>query len=335
MYNYFGVLLMMKINFTKKNVLITGATGFIGYYLTKRLLEQNYKVIAVGRDFKLLNKLEANSDLIKIKGDLTKNNFLENIFSKYQIDIIFHLAAKVHDRLEKDVKQYRLINVNLTEKLAELALKNNVEKLIFFSTVSVYGDTEGRTIDETQICTPSTTYGKTKLEAENILIKAYQKYNLPIVILRLTSVYGTYDHGNLQLLAKIIRKHISAMVGKGKNRKTMVYVEDVIQAAMLALIRDEAVGEVFNIGENFYSFCEILDTLEKILDVFTLRFKMPLALGKIIEKQNINLTLSKLIRTIGSDNCYSSDKAKKILGFKPLYNLEKGLQKSVEWYKND
>lgn len=325
----------MKKSLNSRSVLITGATGFVGYHLSKKLLEQNCNVIAVGRDFKLLNKLGANSALIKIKGDLTKKNFLDNIFSKYQIDIIFHLAAKVHDRLEKNVKQYRLINVNLTEKLAELALKNNVEKLIFFSTVSVYGDTEGRIIDETDICTPYTTYGKTKLEAENILIKAYQKYNLPIIILRLTSVYGTYDHGNLQLSTKLIRKHISAMVGKGKNRKTMIYVNDVVQAAMLAAIRDEAVGEIFNIGENFYTFSKILNTLEKMLNVSTLCFKIPLFLEKVMEKQNINLTLSKLIGTIGSDNCYSSDKAKKILGFKPLYNLEQGLKESIEWYKNN
>lgn len=325
----------MIMSFTNKNVLVTGATGFIGYHLTKKLIEQNYNVIAVGRNFKLLNKLPKNKFIIKASGDLAKDDFLNNLFSNYKIDVIFHLAAKVHDRLEKDVKQHRLINVNLTEKLAEHALKNNVEKLIFFSTVSVYGDTEGRTINETEICTPSTTYGKTKLEAENILIKAYQKYNLPIIILRLTSVYGTYDHGNLQLLAKLIRKHLSTMVGQGKNRKTMVYVGDVIQAAMLAVIRDEAVGEIFNIGENFYTFSKILNGLEKVLDVSTLRFKIPLFLGKVIEKQNIILTLSKLIRTIGSANCYSCDKAKKILGFKPLYNLEQGLQESIEWYKNN
>lgn len=318
-----------------KNILITGATGFLGYHLTKSLIDENCNVIAVGRDFKLLNRLPKNKLLTKVSGDLAEDDFLTNFFLNYKIDLIFHLAAKVHDRLEKDVKQYRLINVNLTEKLVELAIKNNVEKLIFFSTVSVYGDMEGNIINEKSICNPSTIYGKTKLEAENILIKAYQKYNLPIIILRLTSVYGTYDHGNLQLLAKLIRKHLSAMVGKGKNRKTMVYVDDVIQAAILAAIQDEAVGEVFNIGENSYTFCEILDTLDKMLDISTLRFKIPLSLGKVIEKQNINLTLSKIIKTIGSDNCYSSDKAKKILGFKPLYNLEQGLQESVEWYKNN
>lgn len=322
----------MSLN--SKSVLITGATGFIGYHLTKKLLTQNCNVIAIGRNFKLLNKLPKNKLLIKVSGDLAKDDFLINLFSNYKIDVIFHLAAKVHDRLEKDVKQYRLINVNLTEKLAELALKNNVEKLIFFSTVSVYGDTEGRTIDETEISTPSTTYGKTKLEAENILIKAYQKYNLPIIILRLTSVYGTYDHGNLQLLAKLIRKRLSAMVGKGKNRKTMVYINDVIQAATLAAIRDEAVGEVFNVGENSYTFCEILDTIEKLLHVSTFRLRIPLVLGRAIEKQNINLTLSKIISTINSDNCYSIDKAKKILGFKPIYDLERGLQESVDWYRS-
>lgn len=326
---------LVIMSLTDKNVLVTGATGFIGYHLTKKLFEQNCNVIAIGRDFKLINKLPKNKLLVKVSGDLARDDFLINLFSNYKIDIIFHLAAKVHDRLEKDVKQYRLINVNITEKLAELALKNNVDKLIFFSTVSVYGDTEGQTIDEKEVCVPSTIYGKTKLEAENILIKAYQKYNLPVIILRLTSVYGTYDHGNLKLLAKLIRKHLSAMVGQGKNRKTMVYVEDVIQAAMLAAIRDEAVGEVFNIGENFYTFYKILDTLEKMLDITTFRFKIPLVLEKAIKKQNINLTLSKIIKTISSDNCYSSHKAKKILGFKPLYNLEQGLKESVEWYKNN
>lgn len=322
------------MSLTNKNVLVTGATGFIGYHLTKKLLTQNCNVIAVGRNFKLLNKLPKNKLLIKVNGDLVRDDFLINLFSNYKIDIIFHLAAKVHDRLEKDVKQHKLINVNLTEKLAELALKNNVEKLIFFSTVSVYGDTEGHTVDETEICAPSTTYGKTKLEAENFLINACQKYNLPIIILRLTSVYGTYEHGNLQLLAKLIRKHLSAMVGQGKNRKTMVYVEDVMQAAMLAAVQGDVVGEVFNVGENSYTFCEILDTLEKMLDVFAFRFKIPLSLGKVIEKQNVNLTLSKLIRTISSDNCYSSDKAKKILGFKPIFNLEQGLKESVDWYRS-
>ena len=325
----------MKINLIRKNVLITGATGFIGYHLTKKLLAQNCNIIAIGRNFKLINKLEANSTLIKIKGDLAKNNFLDNIFSKYQIDIIFHLAAKVHDRLEKDVKQYRLINVDLTEKLAEHALKNNIEKLIFFSTVSVYGDTEGRTIDETEICTPSTTYGKTKLEAENILIKAYQKYNLPIIILRLTSVYGTYDHGNLPLLYKAIKKHLSFMVGKGKNRKTMLHTNDAIQAAMLAVVEDKANGEVFNIGEDFYRFCDILNMIEKTLGVSTIRLSIPLSLAKIIKTQKLIKTLSRMIETISSDNCYSSDKAKKILGFTPLYNLEQGLQESVGWYKDN
>lgn len=323
----------MSLN--SKSVLITGATGFIGYHLTKKLLAQNCNVIAIGRNFKLLNTLPKNKLLIKINGDLIKDDFLINIFSNYRINIIFHLAAKVHERSEKDVKQYRLVNVNLTEKLAELALNHNVERLVYFSSVSVYGDTEGRIINEKEMCTPSTIYGKTKLEAENILIKAYQKYNLPIIILRLTSVYGTYDHGNVKLLANIIRKHLSAMVGQGKNRKTMIYIDDVIQAAILAAIRDEAEGEVFNIGENSYTFCEVLDTIEKTLRFSMFCFKIPLFLEKIIEKQKISVALSSLVKTLNSDNCYSTDKAKKILGFKPMFNLEQGLKESIEWYRSN
>ena len=328
-----GVIITMSLN--SKNVLITGATGFIGYHLTKKLLAQNCNVIAIGRNFKLLNMLPKNKLLIKINGDLIKENFLINLFSKHRIDILFHLAAKVHERSEKDVKQYRLVNVNLTEKLAELALNHNVERLVYFSSVSVYGDTEGRIINENGKYTPSTTYGKTKLEAENLLIKSWQKFNLPVTVLRLTSVYGTYDHGNMKLLSNIIRKHLSVMVGQGKNRKTMIYIDDVIQAAIFAAIRDEAVGEVFNVGENSYTFCEILDTIEKALRVSTFRFKIPLFLEKIIERQKISVTLSSLLKTLNSDNCYSTDKAKKILGFKPMFNLEQGLKESIEWYRSN
>ena len=68
------------MSLTSKNVLVTGATGFIGYHLTKKLLTQNCNVIAVGRNFKLINKLEANSHLIKVKGDLINNDFLVNLF---------------------------------------------------------------------------------------------------------------------------------------------------------------------------------------------------------------------------------------------------------------
>lgn len=318
-----------------KNILITGATGFIGYHLTKKLLTQNCNVIAIGRNFKLLNRLQKNKLLIKVSGDLTKEEFLSNLFSNYRIDILFHLAAKVHDRSEKDVKQHRLVNVNLTGKLAELALNHNVERLVYFSSVAVYGNTEGRIINEKETCSPFTIYGKTKLEAENLLIKLWQSRGLPITILRLASVYGTYDHGNMKLLANIARKHFSAMIGKGKNRKTMIYVDDVIQAAILVAIRDDAVGEVFNIGENFYTFCEILDTIEKALCASTFRVKVPLFLEKIIERQKISGALYSLVKTLSSDNCYSTDKAKKILGFKPVFNLEQGLKESIGWYRSN
>jgi len=328
-----GVIIIMSL--IGKNILITGATGFLGYHLTKRLIDENCNLILLGRNFKLIDSIKNQKSLIKIKGDLTKEDFLDAIFNKYHIDMIFHLAAKVHDRSEANYNQYKSLNVILTKKIAELALQYQVKKIIFFSTVSVYGDTEGKIIDEKMPCFPSTVYSKTKLEAEKILLKSWQDFKLPVVILRLSSIYGKYDHGNLPLLYKAIKKHLSFMVGKGKNRKTMLHTNDAIQAAMLAVVEDKANGEVFNIGEDFYRFCDILNMIEKTLGVSTIRLSIPLSLAKIIKKRKLIKTLSRMIETISSDNCYSSDKAKKILNFNPLFNLEQGLQESVEWYKDN
>jgi len=85
------------------------------------------------------------------------------------------------------------------------------------------------------------------------------------------------------------------------------------------------------IGESFHTFCEILDISENIGNFVLNAFSYT----RSDRKQNINLNLSKLIKTIGFDNCYSSKKAKKTLEFKPLYNLGQGLKESVEWYKNN
>ena len=115
----------------------------------------------------------------------------------------------------------------------------------------------------------------------------------------------------------------------------LLHTNDAIQAAMLAVVEDKANGEVFNIGEDFYRFCDILNMIEKTLGVSTIRLSIPLSLAKIIKKRKLIKTLSRMIETISSDNCYSSDKAKKILHFTPLYNLEQGLQESGGWYKDN
>ena len=123
------------------------------------------------------------------------------------------------------------------------------------------------------------------------------------------------------------------MVSNGDNRKTMLYIDDAIQAAILAATEEKANGEIFNIGENHYSFNYILDTIEKVLEVSSVRLKIPTFFAKIIREQKIIKNISRISETISSDNCYSNEKAKRMLRFKPAYSLEKGLKKSAKWYK--
>lgn len=246
-------------------ILVTGAGGWLGAELTKQLLKKGYKV-------KALNNIETEQlkDLKKtykdnlqvIIGNICDKDIIEKCVQG--IDTVYHLAAKVHciPTNEREEEEFFSVNTVATENIFKECLKNDVKKVIFFSTVSVYEQSnELITINSRK--NPNTIYGKSKLEAEKIARKLFKQKGLPVIIIEPTTVYGEGDRGNFKKLENMINKRICIKFGNGKNKKTVIYYKDLITTVINIAENKENLGKTIICGTEILTINEINNTLIK------------------------------------------------------------------------
>ena len=306
-------------------VLVTGATGFLGGSLTRRLHSMGWDVTALGRNPKKLNQLEDDGIRV-LQIDLKDKTALANACKNQEI--VFHCAA-----LPSPWGNFELFyqaNVIGTRNVIAAAIENNVERFVFFSTVAVYGESN-KMLDESVFPKPATAYGSSKLDAERLVLAASE---LKTTVLRLPVVYGARDRGNVAKLIEAIRRNRYFIVGAGQNLKSMVAVENVVSAALLVANDERAIGETFLVtDERPYSQEEIAATIAKLLGrkqpAKLPRWLLLLAgqAGDLVERlTGINLPFSSdRIRKLSSNTIYSSAKIESVLGFKPQVALHEGL----------
>jgi len=308
-----------------KNILVTGAAGFIGSNLTDGLLKLGANVVGIDNLYNgRLDNLEwalKSKNFRFYKTDIRDFNYLLEI-SK-EIDIIYHQAAFT------SVPQSILmpdscnnVNINGTLNILNIARKYDIEKIIFASSSSVYGNISTLPINEDMELRPISPYGVTKLTCEAYMEAFRHNYGLRTITLRYFNVYGPrqkdspYSGVIAIWLGRIIRDEDIIVFGDGKNSRDFTYVKDVIQANLLALEKDVS-GQVFNIGASFPI------TLTELANLML----------KITKKQNLKIIYTDP-RPGDISNSYADiSKAKELLNFKPKYNQESGLKDYLEWYK--
>jgi UDP-glucose 4-epimerase len=328
----------MKDNF-RPNVLVTGATGMIGPELTKQLVDRGCCVRALYR-----SRLEPHilPDTVEsIRCDITDDKALTDAVK--DIDVIFHLAAKLHiNEPSIDLyEEYNRVNVEGTRRLVRAARSAGVTRMVFFSTINVYGHGDPATIlDENSELKPVSWYARSKVEAEKIVLSG-----MPSTVLRLAAVYGPRMKGNYPRLLNALKRRRFIMVGNGKNRRSLVHVQDVCRAALLAAYHPAAVKRVYNVTDGeIHTLQEIVEVMCKALgrscpnislpanwvrrgigwfeDIFGL-FNRKLPVGRS--------TIDKLIE----DVAVSGDRIKEELGFRPKFNLETGWNQCVRWLPDE
>ncbi len=324
----------------KSKILVTGGAGFIGSHLVDALVAKGEEVRCFVRkqdnpEFLPKNKVEI------IYGDIVdKKSLLPAIKG---IEIIYHLAAKT-DFDGKNWEEYYRPNVLGTKNLINLAVQEKVKRFVFFSTIRTTGlRNSKKSITERAPYRPLNFYDRSKVEAEKLLIKAYQEKKLPIVILRPSSVYGPRDRGTYFSFFKAITGGKFFLIGDGKNLVSFVYVGNVVDATLLAGDKKKAVGQIYFINdERPYTMEELSETIAaafgKKLPAFhlpksfsylagyglvslskVLRFKPPLTPERVK-----NLTISYV---------FDISKAKKELEYSAEINLKKGVKLTADWYQ--
>jgi nucleoside-diphosphate-sugar epimerase len=316
-----------------QKVLLTGATGFVGQVLTQKLQAENIAIRALVRDKSKLIELEA------VSLDLTEEWPLNPCTG---VDTVFHLAGKAHalSEIAADDKEYQLINTEGTRKLLVAAQQAGVKRFIFFSSVKAVGDMAVMQ-DETNESLPDTPYGQSKRAAEELVLTG--GYVPHPVVIRPCMIYGNTDKGNLPRMIKAIKRGFFPPLPEVHNQRSMVHVDDVVQAAWLAANNPVAVGKIYVVTDGQpYSTRQLYEWICAALNKKPLPFSIPISILNLMAKVGDKISQLRDKRFLFDSNAlekllgsawYSSAKIETELGFKAKRNLQEALPEIVRYLK--
>jgi UDP-glucose 4-epimerase len=313
---------------THSKVLVTGGAGFIGSHLVDRLLSEGLEVTVIDNlDTGRLENIAHHQDREEfhfVKGDIRDFNLVKEIMKDK--DAIFHEAAlaSVILSVENPILTND-INVSGTLNLLKASVDHHVKRFIFASSAAIYGETPSPQKREDVTSTPTNPYGVSKLAAENY-VKVFNKvYGLETVSLRYFNVYGprqSFDiqsayGGAITIFTNRLLKNMPPIIyGDGEQTRDFIYIQDVVEANILALNSKKAAGESFNIGTGKnISVNQVAEILKEIMN------------RKDLKNVHANP------RPTDIRHGYADvSKAKRMLGFHPKVPLKEGLIKLVNWY---
>jgi UDP-glucuronate 4-epimerase len=323
-------------DYTGRTYLVTGGAGFIGSNLTRALLAQGAHVIVVDEfnDFydpaikeHNITAFSKNPRFRLYRQDIREFVGIRNIFESHgralQSGGIIHLAARAGVRPSlKEPRLYLETNVTGTLNLAELAREFKVNKFIFASSSSVYGDNPKQVPfrEDQDISKPISPYASTKAMGESLLHTYSHLYGLQVVALRFFTVYGAGQRPDLAIhkFTRLIDQGKAIPVfGDGTTRRDYTYIDDIVQGILAAIVYERTPFEIFNLGESQTTELSVLIALiEESLGKTALINRQPMQPG------DVSITYADI------------SKARFLLGYKPQTKIREGIPKFIDWYLN-
>jgi nucleoside-diphosphate-sugar epimerase len=317
-------------------VLVTGASGFTGSHLARLLVETGHRVRALVRRTSALDLLN-DVEVERFEGDLSDEGTLRRAVEG--VDRVYHVAAVYREARLPD-SYYHEINVLGTRRLAEAALAAGIP-FLYCSTCGVHGEVEG-VADETAPYNPGDVYQWTKVEAENIVLALKRERGLRAVILRPVGIYGPGDRRFLKLFKGVARRRFP-MIGPGKVFYHLTHVEDVARGFLKAAETPAAEGEAFILaGARYSTVEELVRLIAEKAGVSPPGFHWPArplyAAAALCEDLCRPLGIEPPLHRRRLDfylknRAFRIDKAKRVLGWEPQVDLETGITRTLEWYR--
>ena len=324
-------------------ILVTGVAGFIGYHLAKSLINANYDLVGIDnlnsyydldlKKARLTNLKKLNFSFYKI--DICDQKKLENLFLKYNFDVIIHLAAQAGVRYSiENPQEYIQSNINGFFNILELSRCYNIKHLIFASSSSIYGENENLSFEESQITdSPKNLYAASKKSNELISYSYANLFKLPCTGLRFFTVYGPWgrpDMAYFKFVKNIYDGKPIEIFGQGKMYRDITYIDDIIEGILKILNNgppflheknvktlNKTPWEIYNLGNNkSVSLEKFVNTIELLTE------KKPTKIYLDLQPGDMKFTLADI------------SKAQKKLNFNPQTSIKDGLFKFIEWYKS-
>jgi len=310
-----------------RRIFISGGAGFIGTQLAKRLIDENEIIVYdnLHRDALRYSDLLQHPNFRLIEGDVLNIDLLKE--SIQDVDYIVHLAAIAGvDTVRSMPIETLKINFLGTMNILETAQKiKGLKRLINFSSSEVFGSHVYLAEEHSEVVLGAVgesrwTYAVSKLAAEHLVYNYYKIYNMPCLTIRPFNVYGPYQVGIgaiHEFIRRAIKNETIEIHGDGTQIRAWCYIDDMIDGIILCLEREEAIGHVFNIG-NPQTAITILNLAKMIIN---------------LAESESEITFTWPDYTDVELRIPSIEKAKKLLGFKPKFDLETGLKLTIEWYR--
>lgn len=328
------------------NILVTGGAGFIGRWVVDKLLNEGHTVTAFDNltngSIYNINEFKTNPSFKFVEGDIRNEKLLDEVFYE-KFDIIYHLAASINVQDSIDDPRTTFYNdtvgtFNILEKARvqmygknfkmdgdNIILDKNEEtypcKVVFMSTCMVYDKAGDRGIDENHLTKPVSPYGGSKIAAENMVLSYYNAYKLPTVVIRPFNTYGPYQKtgGEGGVVAIFLKNSLHGkdinIYGTGEQTRDLLYVKDCARFVVMAGFSEKVNGEIVNAG--------------------TGRDVAINELAEIISKDRVNINHVKHIHPQSEIMKLLCDysKAVELMGWKPEYSLEKGIEETEMWIR--
>jgi nucleoside-diphosphate-sugar epimerase len=333
--------------------LVTGASGFVGRALCRRLAEEGVRVVAAVR--KTMHPDTLNPDPGappaggKERGDPSVIPDVKQVIvgdidgatdwsqALAGVDVVFHLAARVHvlrETAADPLAEFRRTNVAGTERLARSAAAAGARRLVYVSSIGVNGlsTQEGRKFTEADVPHPHNDYALSKWEAEQALLRVAGETGLQTVIVRPPLVYGPAAPGNFAQLLAVVARGIPLPLASVRNQRSLVYVGNLVDALVACATHPAAAGQTYLVsdGEDV-STPELLRRLARALDVPARLLPCPPALLRLAGR--LSGRLEQVERLLGSLQV-DSGKIRRELNWHPPQTLEQGLQTSADWRRS-
>ncbi|MGI8787276.1 MAG: GDP-mannose 4,6-dehydratase [Pyrinomonadaceae bacterium] len=316
---------------TDRTVFVTGATGLLGSWLVRSLVERRASVVALVRDWipeAELVQANLTSKIKIIRGDLADRDLLERVLGEYEIETVFHLAAQtiVGIANRNPVSTFES-NIRGTWNLLEACRRSPlVKQIVVASSDKAYGINENLPYSEETPLRGSHPYDVSKSCADLIAQSYHRTYDLPVCVTRCGNLYGGGDLNWNRLIPGSIRsalKNESPIIrSDGSYIRDYFYVVDgalaYLHLAEKMAKEKEIIGEAFNFSNEIQ--VTVLELTEKILH--------------LVGRENLRPTVLSEARNEIPHQYLDAGKARRLLGWKPAYTLDEGLRKTIEWYKN-
>lgn len=329
-------------------ILVTGATGFVGGAIVEELAAANnaWKIHCFGsRESKNFSKLQ---NFYKV--DITNYKNLSVLKAPVKLDAVIHSAGLAHQFERTERGEFFKVNVEGTRNILRFAESRLVEHFVLISSVAVYGsdlkngqEKSFQKFDENVLCRPQGEYAESKLQAEEEAVKFCREKDISLTILRLATVIGEGDRGNVARLIEAIDKDRFLMIGKGENYKTLIYKKDAARACRMILEKrklSEKGFEILNVAAEPVRMKYIVEKITenltkkplKIFIPFSFVFALLRIFAAVFHSEKIQFW-QETLKKWAADEIFSNELLRRKYSFVPETSISEAIKREVSFYK--